>query len=147
MSIQFSGVPVWCDFYLKEIKQGGLSIQILQSIVTLQQKKNIVKTVVEGRSGTVKEYISDGDWQVNIRGAFCDPNADRFPIEDCNTLAQICKLPEAIEVVGEFFQLFDIHNLVIEEYDFPQRQGYQNMQAFNIKAVSDDPIELKLNDV
>jgi hypothetical protein len=142
----FSGVPVWCDFYLKEQKEGGKSIQILQSIVTLQMKKTIVKTAMQGRNGTVKEYINNGDWQISIRGAFADNNPYRYPIEDVTSLNDICNIPEALEVVGEFFQLFNIHNLVIEDYEFPQRQGYQNMQAFNIKAVSDEPIELILKD-
>jgi hypothetical protein len=38
---------------------------------------------------------------------------------------------------------FNIYELVVEDYSFNQKEGVQNVQLFEIKTVSDFPIELK----
>jgi len=38
--------------------------------------------------------------------------------------------------------IFNIQNIVVESFSFPQVEGTQNVQLFEVSAVSDDPIEL-----
>ena len=39
---------------------------IKECLVTINQEKNIVATPIDGRVGTIKEYISDGDFQITL---------------------------------------------------------------------------------
>jgi len=45
-------------------------------------------------------------------------------------------------VVSDYLRIFNIYNMVVVGYSFVQQAGYQNMQMFEIAAVSDDPEEL-----
>ena len=44
--------------------------------------------------------------------------------------------------------IFSIDTIVVESFNFPQQEGFQNTQLFEFSAVSDNPIELTvLNNV
>lgn len=120
--------------------EGGLEIDTV--LIEISQAKNIVKTAIEGRNGTVKEYISDGDYEITMRGAIVGKNAMQYPLEEVEGLIEILKVPDDIEIVSSFLQLFGIQNVVVESYSLPQTEGVMNMQMFEIKLVSDTPIEL-----
>jgi hypothetical protein len=107
------------------------------------QQKQIIKTNIQGVSGSVKEYISKGDYQVTIRGVICDQNSSNYPSEQVNQLREFLEVETAVEVVSAFLNdVFNIFNLVIESYNFPQTEGFQNMQRFEIQAISDEPLTL-----
>ena len=42
----------------------------------VSQQKNVVTTEIQGRNGTIKEYISDGDFAINISGLIVQPDAN-----------------------------------------------------------------------
>jgi hypothetical protein len=136
------GQPVWADVILKDNVTGGRELQLLWVIVTVSNRKNIVKTAIQGRAGTVKEFISDGDYEITLEGGLFDQNPSRYPIEYMNTLQYLCTLKEAIPVTSEFLQLFGINKIVIESRDFKQEEGTQNVQLFTIRAFSDEDIIL-----
>ena len=104
--------------------------------------KNIIKTAIQGRNGTVKEYISDGDYDITLRGMLTSQNASQYPLEEFNRLLKLCELNEALTIVSDYIQLFGIYDIVIDSSSFPQREGFQNTQLFELKCVSDKPIEL-----
>jgi len=145
-SSQFFGVPVFCDLVLEQTGTGE-SIQLLQVLITSNNNgKNIVKTTVQGRAGTVKEYISDGDYDLSIQGGLFDSNKSRYPLEEARKLARMCAVPEALKVISPWLNdVFDIHYLVITGRDFPQSEGKQNVQLYNIKAISDDAPEINIS--
>lgn len=118
----------------------GITLQsILMEVTT---KKNIVTTSLQGMKGTVKEYISDGDYEINIKGALASKEANKFPERELLLLKAICNVPAQIEVTSRFLDLFDIQALVITEASYYQKEGTNNMILFEIKAISDLPIEL-----
>jgi hypothetical protein len=119
------------------------AFQINTVLVDVSQSKQIIKTNIQGVSGTVKEYISKGDYQVKIRGVLVDESSERYPQEQVVQLREYLDAETSIGVAGRFLNdLFDITDIVIEGYSFPQTEGAQNYQLFEITAVSDDPIEL-----
>ena len=114
-------------------------------LFSVNQSKNVVRTPIQGRNGTVKEYISDGDFDVSIRGLIVSPNANEYPKNDVLKLVEILKVQDNLEIASRFLNdRFGITNLVIMSYSLPENEGFQNMQAFEINAVSDEPIELIL---
>ncbi|BAQ92551.1 phage tail related [uncultured Mediterranean phage uvMED] len=115
-------------------------------LMDVMQQKQIIKTNIQGLSGSVKEYISLGDYSVSIRGALVDPNGARYPQEQVKTLVEFLEAPTSLAIGSRFLNsMFEIQNLVIDSYMFLQSEGVQNVQLFEIRAISDDPIELTIN--
>ncbi len=136
------GTPVFSFIELKT-KTNTSSIRIDTVLIDIAMRKNIIRTAIAGRNGTVKEYISDDDYEITLRGMLTSAVAEQYPEEEVNTLIDLLKLQEPLEVVSEYIQLFGIYDMVVDSYRFPQREGFQNIQLFEIKAYSDEPIELK----
>lgn len=132
----------YTDIYGNTQSYPSLEIQTVLFGVT--QTKNVIKTAINGLDGTVKEYISQGDYVVNMQGVLVGGNGI-YPRQDMNALIQICKASEPIEVESWFLQSLGIFQIVIESYDFPQEAGKYSVQSFSINAVSDRPIELILS--
>jgi hypothetical protein len=143
------GTPIFADVILShsEKKEGkdvvGEEVHLLWCLCEVTQTKNIVKTVVQGRDGTVKEYISDGDYIVSLKGAFSSTFMQSYPKDITKRLISICKKKAPLKVTSEFLLMFDIHELVIDEFTFDQVEGKQNVQKFDIKCCSDTPLILK----
>lgn len=122
---------------------GALSLDTV--LITVSMSKNIVPTPITGRKGTIKEYITEDDFVVNIKGSLVDKSAGRYPIEQMALLRSICSATESIKVASDFLALFSITHLVIKSYSFQQSEGYHNVQLFDLNCVSDMPIELSIN--
>lgn len=138
------GTPVWSDVILHQQNKSEIEgVQLTWCLTTVQQTKNIVKTAIQGRNGTVKEYISDGDYQVTLRGAIARTFQSNYPLEEMRQFLQLLKDNQALKVVSPFLLLYDIHELVVEDYTMGQEEGKQNMQRFEIKCLSNDPLLLK----
>jgi hypothetical protein len=125
---------------------------VMQTVlVDVSMSKNIVKTSIQGRDGTVKEYISKGDYIINMTGNIVGQTKGNtiegigqvFPKIDTEKLIKICEVPEAITITSEFLQLFGINEVVIEDYKFAEKEGFRNMQPFQISMSSDTPINLE----
>jgi len=115
-------------------------------LMTVNQQKNIIKTQVQGRRGSVKEYISDGDFIINVKAAIVNPNSEKYPADDVRKLRDILRAPVALRFTSEYIDRFGSFDLVVDSYDFPQSQGFRNVQAVNINLISDNTIEIKLNE-
>lgn len=125
---------------------GGLVIDTVLCDVTIV--KQIIKTNIQGVNGSVKEYISQNDYEIKLRGALVDPSGQRYPEEQVKQLVEYCEVPESVRIFSRFLNdNFDIQYLTIESVSFPQLEGTKNVQLFEINAVSDDPIELTINGI
>jgi hypothetical protein len=111
-------------------------------LVDIQMTKTIITTPINGRNGTVKEYYSDGDYVVSLRGALVNPKGTNYPYDEFRALNDLLKAKVSLKVTSEFLGLFPIYNLAITDYTFPQEEGLSNTQLFQINALSDTPIEL-----
>lgn len=146
------GTPVYTALEIKPgkyLERGGKEVNypgvFLDGVIlTVSQSKNIVTTPVQGRKGTVKEFISDGDYAVTIQGIVASPYSRQYPQEIVNDIIKVCQAPVSLVVVSKHLQQFGIYELVIDSYDFPQRAGHYNTQSFSIRALSDEPVELQL---
>ena len=113
------------------------------ALIDISQTKNIVKTQIQGRNGDVKEYVSDGDYSLNIRGVLAINGQDVFPEDQLKHLIQFCKAPVSIPVACNLLEYHGIQNIVIESYTFPQSEGMRNAISFQLDCVSDTPFEIK----
>lgn len=138
--LSWLGTPVFSDLIIKE-SDTGQGIYFDTVLFDVEMQKHIVKTAIQGRKGTVKEYISDGDYSITIRGAIVNPGNRNYPSGDVGAFTALMQLPQALYVVSPLLQLFEINTIVVESYRLLQKPGFQNMQLFEIDAISDEPLE------
>ena len=142
------GQPVWSELYFKDITINNVTYSqkypIGTCLFTVSQNKNIVKTIIQGQNGTVKQYIADSDFEIKIQGAMFAP-VGGYPDAQMKDLQQFCRLGVTLEIVSPFLNdYFNIYNIVIESYDFPQEMGSQSKQPFSLNCCSDTPVEIQL---
>ena len=139
---KYFGIPIWDNIILNsEDKNKNKRLRIDMVLLDVSMTKNIIKTSIQGLNGTIKEYISDGDYAINIQGAIFSEN-NTYPEDDVLTLIEICKKQENIRVESGFLNRIDIDNIVIERYRLGAKKATMNAQFFDISAVSDTPQEL-----
>lgn len=130
----------------------GIRIDTVLFDVSIE--KNIVRTPINGRDGTVKQYISLGDYSIACQGiiigetdavnaGFSVKETNLVPELEIRKLNAIFKVPQEIEVISEFLDFFDISTVVIQGGGFSQREGFRDSVYFSFGMLSDTPIELK----
>ena len=112
-------------------------------LCTVSRPTIIVKTQIQGRNGTVKEYISKDDFQVTINGIIAGQNG-QYPAAEALAVQRMAEAPVAIPVVSRFLNGMGIYNIVVEDYSMPQAAGGISRQDFTINAISDEPLELQI---
>lgn len=115
-------------------------------LFTVTGTKNVIKTAIQGRKGTVKEYISQGDYIINVKGAIVSPYLNVFPEQEVRLLIELLELEKPIPVASKFLDLFGISNIVVDpEFVISEKLGSRNEVPFEFNAVSDNPDEFELS--
>jgi hypothetical protein len=112
-------------------------------LLTVSQAKKIITTEIQGRDGTVKEYIGLDDYAVQIDGIIVGKNGS-YPGDAVAALKQLLDAPVAIPVVCKYLNDLGIQSLVIKDYTIAQEAGGYSKQAFTIDALSEIPVELQI---
>ena len=127
---------VTTDVILEENVSGGL--QLDNCIIDVSQTKNIIKTEVVDFTGTIKEYISESDYVITIRGFVATKHPDLYPIDSVSLLETYLKAPIALSIANSFLNdIFKVNDIVVESYSLSQQQGLRNVQYFQINCSSD----------
>jgi hypothetical protein len=115
----------------------------LEPLVSVFGKNTVIRNhVLKGRSkGTVKEYWSADDYNIEIKGIILGDDPDRLPVIEIDKIRYFCEARKAVEVASPFLTIFGIQYIAIEDFQFLHTPGYNN-QAYVIKAYSDEPFEL-----
>lgn len=158
----YLGTPVFSNLEIPEglyidnqgntINFNGIRFDTALMSVTLE--KNIVRTAINGLNGTVKQFISLGDYSVDVQAIVIgqtDANNSGFDVRETNTvpeteirkLNKILQVPQEIEIISEFLDFFDISTVVMTGGNVTQREGYRDSVFANFGLLSDTPIELK----
>ena len=158
----YLGTPVFSNLEIPEgiyldnkgntINFAGIRFDTALMNVTIE--KNIVRTAINGLNGTVKQFISLGDYSVDVQAILIgqtDSNnsgfevsaTDRVPETEIRKLNKILQVPQEIEVISEFLDFFDISTVVMTGGNVSQREGYRDSVFANFGLLSDTPIELK----
>ena len=138
----FLGRPVYSDVM---IKVGDRKIQFIDAIVTVEKSYTITKTSMQGRSGTVKEYIGSEDYQVTMEATIFSEDSYKFPISDMQKLIAIMDAQKQIEVISGYLALYNIHYLVPERLRVTQVMGIQGRQGVELRFVSDQDVQLTID--
>jgi hypothetical protein len=147
------GTPIFADLTLN----GGVyydnllkkdvtfpTIRFATVIMTVDFVARIIKTEIQGRDGSVKEYIGQDDAKIAIQGVITGYNG-HYPQNEVNLLNLWRKAPVAKAVTSTFLnQTLGINSLVVEDCSLPQVAGGYSYQTFTMNCISDLPVELKI---
>jgi Domain of unknown function (DUF6046) len=131
----------YTDEFGKQVTFAGITIDTI--LYTVNQSKEIVKTIMQGRPGSVKEYICDGDYNILISGIITGGNG-LHPYDAVSQLKAILDAPVALNINSKYLQNLGIYSIVVEDYTIGQSVGSMGQQPFNITAVSDVPVILQI---
>ena len=145
------GTPVYSDiiFEAGSYEDDNGEIQAFEQLryeavlIGVGQSKKIVKTEIQGRNGTVKEYIGDSDYDISINGVITGTHK-RHPREEVAALKRMLDAKVPISVSCPYLQNLGIMDIIIESYSLNQSEGGYAYQTFTINAVSDEPVELRI---
>ena len=113
-------------------------------LVSIRQAKQIVKTQVEGMEGTIKEYISLGDYEITINGKLVNEE-DPFaaPRAALNDLLAFLNYGGAIEIASKATKPYGIRSVVVMDYVVNEQAGVINEYPIRIRLLSDTPEEIQ----
>jgi hypothetical protein len=122
------------------------SLRIDAVTINLNRSKTIKKEGIEGRDSTIKEHITNGDFNIAIDGLIANETGDEYPKEKLFLLKQFLNAPYALRVTHAILNRFGIYELVIDSYSIPSISGTKNIQKFTASATSDETVELIIRD-
>ena len=138
------------DNYTNELGQDISIVPLIIDtiLIDVQQTNNIVKTSVQGRSGTVKEYINRGDFALNFKGYISNGNKNNinvYPEEQVQNFINIMKKNGSIIVTNKRLNdIYNISEIVVNSYNLPTVEGLTNLQPFTFTAISELPKDFQL---
>ncbi|QFG53636.1 DUF6046 domain-containing protein [Chryseobacterium sp.] len=121
-----------------------------EPMINIEASNRIIKRDIAkkgaGLIGSIKERWSTDDYNITITGAFYGnkmqgQSSETYPRTDMDKLRDLLLTPAKIKVLCEPLQILNINHIVIESVSFPFTKG-ENVQAYEIKAVSDFPYNL-----
>lgn len=144
------GTPVMADitfpafeYTIDQVVYQVPEVKLYTMVLVVDSQKNIVKTPIQGLNGTIKEYISDSDDVVVMKGRINGKNGVH-PFQEVKDLHKLLMAPVAVKVISKWLQNLDIDTLVVESAHIPQEEGGYSYQSFEITFSTDFPIELNI---
>lgn len=135
---KMSGVfnlPIYHPMTLKSKK---MEIYLDSAVIEISRQKNIVSTALQGRDGTVKEYISNGDYSISVQGVL-SVIGQKYPITQLKEFMDMMNANESIDVVHAILNELGIMEIVISEIKLPR--PVMNIQQYSFSALSNESLE------
>jgi hypothetical protein len=147
--VNLLGLPVQMAIKFDDVVFQGKKYKgplLLDPICQLTESTNIVSTSIQGRPGTVKEYISEGDWNLSLQGLIVSSNIDMPPTFETAEFKNYFNLPIAKPVSNRLLNSLGIFYLVKTDIQFPAINHMMGVQPYSLELISDTPIELIINE-
>lgn len=148
------GTPIYDNLIIEDgsyISNNNQTVEyegvILNTVlISVSQTKNVVKTAINGRNGTIKEFVSSGDYNISVGGLFTSDSPIIYPEKEVLILNNIFSVPDSLKVTSKYLNRLGIYEIVIEDFSLRQKTGYYNVQEFTFRAISEVPLEIRKED-
>lgn len=133
-------MPTW----LSASAQGAEKFLLQNAVMTITNRKKIVTTELINRGGTVKEEISIGDWELTVKGLIVSNNRS-YPEDEVQKLLNLYKKKSVLWVnnARTAMCMTDGERVIMTDLNLPTLSGYENIQPYEIKLLSDIEFELE----
>lgn len=109
----------------------------LDAVIDCNSTKNIVSTAINGESGTIKEWVSNGDVAITIDVTLLG-EGNEYPRERVAELMSLLQVNQSLQVGNKTLnEVWGVTRIVVTSFSMPPTP-YYNYQTFSISAVSDE---------
>jgi hypothetical protein len=119
-------------------------------VVSIKSEKKIVVTELTERSGTVKELINTGSFEITVRGLFIN-SKNEMPEDDMRMMRKLYEKQLPLGISCALTDIFLVRpdrggsdNVVIKSLELPEVRGVKNVIGYELKLVSDEPFNLEM---
>lgn len=137
------GLPIYMPLLFEKLNTGSEDYILESAVLKISRSKEIVVTKVQGRDSTIKEFISNGDWEVSVTGLIANKGVG-YPKREVKQFAEYLKAKRPLKIIHEKLNMLGIHELVITAYDLPE-SDFMNIQPYSFTALSETAIELRID--
>lgn len=135
--VGFYGQDIWhpVTFWWTTLKQ----IEIEACTIRVNSVKQIIRTQVSERKGSVKEQFSIGDYKFTIKGFLIGKNR-QFPQAQIELLKELYETSMPVQLYGGYPELFlaESPRVVIDSLEFPEVEGKNYwIRPFSLTCESD----------
>lgn len=145
----------WVDITWEEIAEFGVQksygIFLDIAFIEINREKDIVRTPVPGRVGTIKEYNYTDDYSISIKGSlvaekgkvpFARQDSDNPDVQTLEQLIQLQNFNGVVNIESKILNAVGIFQMVITSIRFNEHPEYRNVVDFEISAYSDSDEDL-----
>lgn len=127
----------------KDIRGDEHTLELENAVISITGTKNIVRTPLVGRRGSVKELISIGDYKISI-AAFIKSSDGSYPEAQITRMKELYNIDESVELVSALTDLLldEGDRVVITDIQYPPTPGVEDGQAVTLECETDSPFEL-----
>lgn len=113
-------------------------------IMEMERENNLVTTDVQGRNGTIIEFIGSKSVNIHVTGRILAEQPGIYPDAEVRKLATALYSNKALRVDSWFLAMRGIYHIVIKKDSIKQEEGSQEYQKFEFDALADQPLILKI---
>lgn len=119
------------------------TLELENAVISIEGTKNIVRTPLIGRRGSVKELISIGDYKISI-AAFIKSTDGSYPEAQITRMKELYNINESVELISVLTDLLleQGDRIVITDIQYPPTPGVEDGQAVTIECETDTSFEL-----
>jgi len=139
------GLPVFMPLILEAYDNTVDDLYLDSAIIEISRTRNIVTTVVQGRDTSIKEFVNNGDYTVKVSGILASEGVN-YPMDQLKRLNNYLSYEGALKVVNEKLNALDIFEIVVTDYNL-QKTPFTNIQPFSFSALSEEPVELIIDEL
>lgn len=127
----------------KDIRGEDHTLELENAVISITGTKNIVRTPLVGRRGSVKELISIGDYKISI-AAFIKSSDGSYPEAQITRMKELYNINESVELISVLTDLLldEGDRIVITDIQYPPTPGVEDGQAVTIECETDSAFEL-----
>lgn len=120
-------------------------LELENAVLRIDGAKQIVRTSLPGRRGTVKELVSIEDYKITIT-ALVRSSDGSYPAAQIARLKALFDLNESVELISVITDLVLAagDRVVLTSIKYPSTPGLEDGQAVTIECETDSPFELIL---
>lgn len=151
---QFVGAITFCQGQTSAFNSNDLNKQISlpevvinTCLISVSNRREIVKTKMLGRDGYIRTFINNGDYDIEIELTvvasddtlnFSGSYNGIYPYSLVQKLDTICKAPCMIRVDNDYLAMLGVTYVVINNMEIAQEEGSYSQQKIKISCESDN---------
>ncbi len=126
------------------LKANGKELVLENCLFDTSNSKRIVQTAINGKDGTVKEWISNGDIIINVQVNILNKERN-YPVDELIEIMNFLKLNRELSINETHInKILDVSRVVVTSWRHVPKT-WSNYQSIMIDLVSDNTYEIEEN--